>query len=134
MIWYTDRMQNNHVPASTIDAYIKTFPHDIQVILQTLRLTIQKEAPMATVAISYGMPTFKLNGKNLVHFAAWKSHIGFYPTPSGTEQFKEQLSSYVVSKGAIQFPLNASMPLALIRDIVAYRVKELQKLQGTYKK
>jgi uncharacterized protein YdhG (YjbR/CyaY superfamily) len=108
----------------TIDAYIHTFPKEIQAILQTLRKTIQEESPDAVEAIRYQMPTFRLNGKNLVHFAAWKNHIGFYPTPSGTESFQKELVSYVVTKGAIQFPLEQPMPLPLIRKIVAFRVKE----------
>lgn len=106
---------------NTIDAYIKTLPTERQEILQSIRNTIQKTVPDATEAISYGMPTFKLKGKNLVHFAAWKEHIGFYPTPSGTEQFKEELSEYVVSKGAIQFPFDKPIPFDLIRRIVEFR-------------
>lgn len=106
---------------NTIDAYIKTFPADRQEILQSIRNTIQEVVPDATEAISYGMPTFKLKGKNLVHFAAWKEHIGFYPTPSGTEQFKEELSEYVVSKGAIQFPFDKPIPFDLVRRIVKFR-------------
>jgi uncharacterized protein YdhG (YjbR/CyaY superfamily) len=83
----------------TIDEYIKTFPADIQSILEKMRQTIREAAPEATETISYQMPTFKLNG-NLVHFAAFKNHIGFYPTPSGIEQFKKELSPYKGSKGA----------------------------------
>lgn len=117
-------MNTSKMSYETIETYIHSFPKEVQEILQTLRKTIQEEAPGAVEAMSYQMPTFKLNGKNLVHFAAWKNHIGFYPTPSGTESFQEALSVYTVSKGAIQFPLVQPMPLPLIRRMVAFRVKE----------
>lgn len=110
---------------STIDEYIQTFPKDVQDILERLRQVIKETAPDATEAISYQMPTFKLKGKNLVHFAAWKSHIGFYPTPSGTEAFKEEISKYKAAKGSVQFPLDAPMPYELVRRIVRFRVGEM---------
>ncbi|MFX0012021.1 MAG: iron chaperone, partial [Candidatus Hermodarchaeota archaeon] len=100
----------------TIDEYISKFPENVQEILQNLRKTISKSAPEAREAISYQIPTFKLNG-NLVHFAAYKNHIGFYPTPSGIEAFKNELTSYKVSKGTIQFPLNKPIPFDLIQKI-----------------
>ena len=106
-----------------IDDYIANFPEDVQKVLEQVRVTIQKAAPQAEEAISYQMPTFKLNG-NLVHFAAWKNHIGFYPTPSGTKEFQKEIAKYVFAKGSIQFPLNEPMPLALITKIVNFRVKE----------
>ena len=109
----------------TIDDYIKTFPKDLQVILQKVRQTIKKAVPEAVEAISYQMPTFKLNGKNLVHFAAWKTHVGFYPTPSGTEKFKKEISKYTYAKGSIRFPINEPMPLSLISKIVKFREKEI---------
>jgi len=109
----------------TIDEYIVTFPRNVQVILKELRRTIRDSAPEAEEAITYGMPAFKLNG-NLVFFAAFKNHIGFYPTPSAIEAFKEELSDYEVSKGTIRFPMNRPVPLDLVRRIVAYRVKENQ--------
>ena len=109
-----------------IDHYISTFPKDIQQILQEIRTTIHKAAPEAEEAISYQIPTFKLNG-NLVHFAAWKNHIGFYPTPSGTKEFEKELSKYERAKGSIQFPLNEPIPLALITKIVKFRLKENEK-------
>lgn len=109
---------------TSIDEYIASFPHNIQEILHTLRNTIHLAAPNATETISYGLPTFKLNGKNLVHFAAWKNHIGFYPTPSGTEAFQKELAPYKISKGAIQFPIEKPMPLSLVRKITAHRIKE----------
>lgn len=108
---------------TTIDEYIATFPKDIQTILQKIRETIRKSAPEATEAISYQMPTFKLNG-NLVHFAAFKNHIGFYPVPSGIEKFKKELSAYKGAKGSVQFPLDRPIPYALISKIVKFRVKE----------
>ncbi len=111
----------------SIDEYIKTFPEDVQKVLQTVRQTIKKAAPNATEAISYQMPTFKLNGKNLVHFAAWKNHIGFYATPSGNEAFREELSKYQGAKGSVQFPLSEPMPLSLITKIVEYRLKEIER-------
>jgi len=111
------------VHAGSIDEYIAMFPKDIQDRLTQLRDTIRKAAPDAEEAISYAIPTFKLNG-NLVHFAAFKSHIGFYPAPSGTEAFKKELSPYKAGKGSIQFPLNEPLPLSLVTKIVKFRVKD----------
>jgi uncharacterized protein YdhG (YjbR/CyaY superfamily) len=107
----------------TIDEYIETFPEDIQDILKKMRKVIQEATPEAEETISYGMPTFKLNG-NLVHFAAYKNHIGFYPTPSGIEAFKEEISGYKSSKGAVQFPLDKPIPYDLVVKMVIFRVKE----------
>jgi uncharacterized protein YdhG (YjbR/CyaY superfamily) len=107
----------------TIDAYIAGFPENVQEILQQIRKTIQKAAPDAKEAISYAMPTFKLNG-NLVHFAAYKNHIGLYPAPQGIEAFKKELSVYKGAKGSVQFPLDQPMPLALITKIVKFRVAQ----------
>jgi len=111
---------------ATIDEYIKIYPSEVQIILEKVRLTIRKAAPEAVEAISYRMPTFKLNGKNLVHFAAFKNHIGFYPIPSGIEAFKEELSAYKQGKGSVQFPLDKPIPYELISRIVEFRVKESQ--------
>lgn len=108
----------------TIDDYIKDFPADIQSILQKMRKTIRQAAPEAVEAISYQMPAFKLNGKNLVFFAAFKNHIGFYPVPSGIEAFKNELSPYIRGKGTVQFPLNKPVPYDLVKKIVKFRVKE----------
>jgi uncharacterized protein YdhG (YjbR/CyaY superfamily) len=108
---------------TTIDDYIAAYPPAIQELLQAIRATIRAAAPEATEAISYAMPTFKLHG-NLVHFAAFKNHIGFYPAPSGIENFKDQLASYKTSKGALQFPLDRPIPHALIAEIVRFRVGE----------
>ena len=108
----------------TMDEYIKTFPKDVQSILEKMRQTIRKAAPEAVEAISYQMPTFKLNGKNLVHFAAFKNHIGFYPIPSGIEAFKKALSPYKQGKGSVQFPIDKAIPYDLVKKIVIFRVKE----------
>jgi uncharacterized protein YdhG (YjbR/CyaY superfamily) len=108
---------------NNIDEYIATFPSDTQQKLQQIRAAIQQAAPTAKEAISYAMPTFKLNG-NLVHFAGYKNHIGFYPAPTGIEAFKEDLSVYKTSKGAIQFPLDKRIPISLIAKMVKFRVKK----------
>jgi uncharacterized protein YdhG (YjbR/CyaY superfamily) len=107
----------------SIDEYIETFPEDVRKILNELRRTIRETAPEAQETISYQMPTFTLNG-NLVHFAAFKHHIGFYPTPTGVEAFKADLSRYKGAKGSVQFPIDQPLPLPLIRRIVEYRVQE----------
>lgn|SRR5574341_705735 len=107
----------------TIDEYMGIFPKNVQKILQQLRQTIRKAAPQAEEAISYQIPTFKLNG-NLVHFAAWKNHIGFYPTSTGITAFKKELSLYQGAKGSVQFPISEPLPLSLISRIVKFRVKE----------
>lgn len=107
----------------TIDDYIDTFPEDVKAVLNQLRQTIREAAPEAQETISYRMPTFTLNG-NLVHFAAFKNHIGFYPTPAGIQAFKEELSRYKGAKGSVQFPLDEPLPVELIRRIVEHRVKQ----------
>jgi len=116
-------MEGSHNKVETIESYISLQPEDIQWILQKLRQVIKEEAPEATEKISYQMPTFYLNG-NLVHFAAQKHHIGFYPAPSAIEAFMEELSPYKTSKGAIQFPLDKPIPFDLVRRMVRYRVEE----------
>lgn len=108
---------------TTIDDYIATYPADVQEILQKVRETIKTAAPQATEAISYGMPTFKLHG-NLVHFGAFKSHLGFYPIPSGMDQFQAELAPFKSGKGSVQFPFNQPMPYELITKIVKFRVTE----------
>ncbi len=108
---------------TTIDEYIAQQPADVQPILQEIRAVIRQAAPEATEKISYQMPTFYLNG-NLVHFAAYKHHIGFYPTPSGAEQFEQELSAYKRAKGSVQFPLDQPMPYDLIRRMVQFRAAE----------
>jgi uncharacterized protein YdhG (YjbR/CyaY superfamily) len=118
----------------TIDEYIDTFPQNIQDILRRLRQTIREAAPDAEETISYQMPTFRANG-NLVHFAAYKEHIGFYPEPSGIAEFKKDLSAYGGGKGTVRFPLDEPIPFDLIRRIVKFRVKEnLARAQAKGKK
>jgi uncharacterized protein YdhG (YjbR/CyaY superfamily) len=107
----------------SIDGYIAAFPEDRRVLLEEVRAAIRAAAPDAVERISYQMPTFALHG-NLVHFASHKDHIGFYPTPSGIEAFKEELAAYESSKGAVQFPVHRPLPLDLIRKIVQFRVTE----------
>jgi len=112
---------------ANIDAYILSWPIEVQELLQQIRQTIQQAAPNATEAIKYGMPTFVLNG-NLIHFAAYQHHIGLYPAPLAIEVFKKELEPYKTSKGAIQFPINQAIPLDLIARITAFRVaKNLEK-------
>jgi uncharacterized protein YdhG (YjbR/CyaY superfamily) len=117
----------------TIDEYIAGFPTDVQKILAKVRATIRKEAPDAGEAIKYRIPTFTMDG-NLVHFAAFKGHIGFYPGPSGIEAFKEELSAYEGAKGSVRFPLDQPIPYGLITKIVKFRVKESLAGAGAKKK
>ena len=122
-------MESNKVGFHSIDEYIATFPEETQKILQELRETIKACAPDAQEKISYQMPTFDLEG-NLVHFAAFKNHIGLYPTPSGTEAFKHELSIYQGAKGSIKFPIDKPLPMELIKEIVKFRVAEnLEKVE-----
>jgi len=116
-------MEKNKTGITTIDEYIAAFSGKTQKILEQVRATIKAAAPEAQEKISYQMPTFFLNG-NLVHFAAFKNHIGLYPTPNGIEAFKKELSVYKGAKGSVQFPLDQPMPLELIGKIVKYRVAE----------
>jgi uncharacterized protein YdhG (YjbR/CyaY superfamily) len=118
----------------SIDEYIATFPEEIQKILEQLRATIRAAAPDAVEKISYQMPTFAQKG-DLVHFAAWKNHIGFYPTSSGTQAFQQELSMYEGAKGSVKFPIDQPLPLELISTIVKFRVAEnLQRAEMKSKK
>jgi uncharacterized protein YdhG (YjbR/CyaY superfamily) len=127
-------MKTDQPSPKTIEEYVADFPEDVQEILQKIRSVIREEAPLAQEAISYQMPTFKLNG-NLVHFAAFKNHIGFYPTPTGTEKFQKELAPYKGGKGSIRFPLDEPIPYDLIRKIVIFRVTEsLEKAAAKGKK
>ena len=116
-------MQKNSNAPQTIDEYISGFPEDVRQILNQIRSVIKESAPGAVEKISYQLPTFYLNG-NLVHFAAFPKHIGFYPTPGGIEAFKDEIAHYKWSKGAVQFPIDEPMPYDLIRRIVQFRVAE----------
>lgn len=115
-------MENRQI--NSIDEYISNFPDNIKGVLEAIRQVIKQSAPEAYEAISYGMPTFKLNG-NLVHFATHKNHIGFYPTPSAITAFKKELSSYETSKGAIRFLVDKPIPYTLIEKMVKFRVNEV---------
>lgn len=112
------------VKPNNIDEYIIGFSNHVQEILEQIRAIVKNAAPNAEEAISYGIPCFKLNEKNLIYFAAFKKHIGFYALPSGNKAFKNELALYKTGKGSIQFPLNKPMPVALITKIVKFRVKE----------
>jgi len=120
--------------AKSIDDYIAAFPKDVQALLEKLRVTIRKAAPGATETISYAIPTFTLNG-NLVHFAAFKNHIGFYPAPSAIAAFQNELSMYEGAKGSVQFPIGKALPVSLITKIVKFRVREnLEKAKAKEKR
>ncbi|MFA5268070.1 MAG: DUF1801 domain-containing protein [Methanoregula sp.] len=110
--------------SATIDEYIAAFPPDVRQKLREMRAAIHRAAPDAEEAIRYGIPTFRQNG-NLVHFAAFKKHIGFYPTSSGIGNFRKELSAYTLSKGTIRFPLEQPVPYDLVERIVRFRVQEI---------
>ena len=122
-------MRTDQTAPKTIDEYIAGFTPDVQEILEKIRTTIREAAPEAEETIKYRIPTFTLKG-NLVHFAAFKKHIGFYPEPTGMEAFKDELSVYEGAKGSVQFPLDQPIPYDLISRIVKFRVKENFRRQG----
>lgn len=127
-------MKTGQTAPTTIDEYIASFPPEVQEKLETIRATIRKAAPKAEEAISYMIPTFRLHG-NLVHFAAYKKHIGFYPGAGGIAAFEEELAGYETSKGTVQFPLEKRLPLTLITKIVKFRVQQnLDKAAAKAKK
>ncbi|HTX90428.1 MAG TPA: DUF1801 domain-containing protein [Anaerolineales bacterium] len=127
-------MDTNKKGPRDIDEYIAGFPKDVQEILEKIRKTIREAAPQAEEIINYQIPTFTLYG-NLVHFAGYKHHIGFYPTPSGIEKFKQELSVYEGAKGSVRFPLDRPIPYELIARIAAFRVKEnLERAEAKNKK
>jgi len=123
-------MKTKATPASDVDMYIAGFPEATQKLLQKLRASIRKAATGAEETISYQMPAYKYHGM-LVYFAAYKNHIGFYPTSSPMKVFKARLTNYKTSKGAIQFPISETIPLALIKDIVKFRIKENLEKENT---
>jgi uncharacterized protein YdhG (YjbR/CyaY superfamily) len=117
-------MRTEQPTPKDIDEYIVSFPAHVQKMLHLIRQTIRKAAPDATEAISYQIPTFKLNGKNFIHFAAFKNHIGLYPAPRGVDEFEPELSAYKGGKGTVQFPLDKPIPYDLIKRIVKFRIKQ----------
>lgn len=119
-------LKGTSISEKNINKYIKQFTPTIQKKLNSIRELIKKISPEANETIKYGIPTFVLS-ENLVHYAAFKNHIGFYPTSSGTKKFKDELTKYKTSKGAIQFPLDNPLPLTLIKKIVKFRITEIQK-------
>ncbi|PKA97684.1 uncharacterized protein YdhG (YjbR/CyaY superfamily) [Flavobacteriaceae bacterium MAR_2009_75] len=117
----------NSNKATSVEAYIASFPDNVQNLLKQLRVLIKDCAPDANEAISYGMPAYKLCGKPLVYFAAYKNHIGFYATPSGHSAFAKDLSRYKQGKGSVQFSMKEPLPLELIAKIIAFRVEENER-------
>jgi uncharacterized protein YdhG (YjbR/CyaY superfamily) len=109
---------------ATIDKYISTFPAEIQAVLEHVRQAIHRAAPEATDIMSYGMPTFNLNGKNLVFFSGWKHHISLHPLPAGDEAFQQELSHYKRAKGTIQFPFDKPIPYDFVEQIVTLLMRE----------
>jgi uncharacterized protein YdhG (YjbR/CyaY superfamily) len=122
-------MDEKKMEFANIDEYILLFPPAVQARLRDLRATIRAAAPEAEERISYRMPTFFLK-KNLVHFAAFKNHIGFYPAPSGIVAFEAELAKYRKAKGSVRFPLDEPLPLVLVRKIVEFRVSENERKDG----
>jgi uncharacterized protein YdhG (YjbR/CyaY superfamily) len=120
-------MEGNKVRFTSIDEYIAAFPEETQKLLQELRSTIKASAPEAEEKITYQMPTFDLNGRHLVHFSAWKHHIGLYPIPAGNEAFEKEISQYRSAKSALNFPIDKPLPLKLISKFIKLRVAENRK-------
>lgn len=118
-------MKTKQTAPKDIDEYVAAFPGDVQKILEKIRMTIRKAAPGVEEKISYQIPTFTLKGRYLVYFAAYKKHIGLYPAPRGSEEFKEELSGYEGGKGTVRFPFDKPIPFDLISRIVKFRVKEV---------
>ena len=124
-------MTTKRTKANDIDEYIASFPKDTQKLLEQVRVTIRKAAPEAEETINYGIPTLTLKG-NLVHFAAFKNHIGFYPAPSAIKAFSKELSAYDGAKGSVKFPIDKPLPFDLISKIVKFRVKENLEKEKTH--
>lgn len=119
----------------TIDEYIDTFPKSVQWQLKQVRLTIRKALPRAEETISYQIPTFKLNGKYIIYFAAWKNHIALYPIHTGVESLKKELEKYKGSKSSAHFPLDTPIPVSLVKKIVRAKLKEsLERVKANKKK
>lgn len=122
-------MKSSKSPAPGIDEYIAGFPSEVRKRLEAMRATIRSAAPMATERMAYGIPTFHLSG-NLVHFAAFEHHVGFYPAPSGIAAFRRPLARYRTAKGSVQFPHDEPLPLDLVAEIVRFRVAEVAQKKG----
>lgn len=120
----TDEHAEPGASADQIGTYVAGFDDPVGALLADLRARIRAALPESEEAIAYGMPTFRLRGRNVVHFAGWKTHIGLYPTPSGTEAFAAELAPYVHGKGSIRFPIDQPIPWDLIDRIVAFRAEE----------
>ena len=127
-------MKATQAPFATTDDYIATTAPEVQTILEHIRRLIHEIVPEAEETISYAMPTFTLNGHYLVYFAAYKKHIGLYPSPTGVEQFQEDLARYGAGKGTLKFPLDQPMPFDLIRRFVAFRAQEVAQSAASNKK
>ena len=120
--------------AKNIDEYIAAFPGEVQEILEQIRVTIKRAAPGVEEKISYQIPTFTLKGDYLIYFAAYKKHVGLYPAPRGSEEFRKELSAYEGGKGTVRFPLDRPIPFGLIRRIVKFRIKQnLERARGKEK-
>lgn len=120
--------------ATEVDKYILSFPEDVRVRLEHMRDIIRNLVPDAEEKIGYGIPTYKLNGKNLVHFGGFKNHVGFYPAPSGLTAFEKELAPYKAAKGSVQFPHDKPLPKTLISKIVKFRIKEEKEKTANKKK
>lgn len=112
---------------TAVDEYIAAFPPEVRERLEQMRAIIHEAAPDAVETISYGIPTFDMNGRHLVHFGGFKSHVGFYPVPSAMEAFSEELAPYKKGKGSARFPLGQPLPEDLVRRIVEFRLAETER-------
>jgi uncharacterized protein YdhG (YjbR/CyaY superfamily) len=121
------RMKNKQIAVSSIDEYIATFPADTQEILKKLRSTIKAAVPDAEERMSYGMPTFTMNGKYLIYFAGWKNHISIYPIPSGHQEFNKKIEPYISGKATLKFPLDQPLPLDLVSEMVRLQMADHSK-------
>ena len=124
-------MENQY---ATIDDYIAALPTNVQSVVDSIRQTVKKVAPDSVEAISYQMPSFKWKGKYLIHFGAWKNHIGMYPIPAGTPEFQHDVAPYAAGKGTVRFPLRTPIPHDIVRAMVTFRMKEISAQEGLRKR